>query len=204
MDCLNGTDYYLQQLQASLPRGAAWSRDPDGTWTRVLDASAQELTRIDCRGAALFNEALPDTTQELLEDWERVLGLPDECLPRDDSIESRREAVLAKLRAQGGQNAAYYLELAAWLGFAGGRIQEFLPFTCNSVCTDSLYTDPWRYVWIVEVPQLPPGNEDRDRALECLLNRYKPAHTHVIVRYATHYYVLPGYWEPGYAEGEQP
>ena len=195
---------YAAQLLALLPPGRAFTGEAGTVTADLLDALAQELTRIDARAVSVFEEALPDTTRELLPDWERVVGLPDACAPLDTSESARREAVVARLRAQGGQNADYYIQLAAWLGYPGGVVEEFAgrAFTANSNCTDHLYSDPWRFVWILEVPRLPDGS--RDWQLECLLQRCKPAHTHVIVRYATHYYVQPDYWELGYAVGDLP
>lgn len=191
-------EQYREQLCALLPPGRAFSCDAGTVLRDLLDGLSLELERIDARSVVLFGEALPDTTLEMLPAWERVVGLPDACSPLDTSIEARREAVLARLRAQGGQSAAYFIALAEWLGFPAGVVQEFRPFTANSDCVDFLYTDPWRFVWILEVPRMPEGS--RDQQLECLLQRYKPAHTYVIVRYATHYYVSPDYVESGYFE----
>ncbi|WP_368565481.1 YmfQ family protein [Pseudoxanthomonas sp. UTMC 1351] len=193
-------DRYREQLQALLPQGAAWPRRLSTVWSGLLSGLAQELARVDGRGVDLIDEALPDTTVELLPDWERVLGLPDGCLPREDTMQARREAVLAKLNAVGGQHAAYYIALADELGYAGAWVEEFHPFTATSLCTDPLNTDPWCFVWVLHVPQLPPGNEATDRALECLIARYRPAHTHVVVRYANRY-IRSGYIKPGYFKG---
>lgn len=195
-------DHYRQQLKALLPPGRAFSRETNTDIHRLLDGVAQEFARIDARGDDLLIEAIPTTCIELLPDWERVLGLPDGCLPRDGSIVARRQAVLAKLNAIGGQTAVYYIGLADSLGYPGARVEEFHPFTANSECIDFLYSDPWCFVWILHVPQLPPGNAASDRALECLIARYRPAHTHVIVRYSDHLYVYTGFVEPGYLEGD--
>ncbi|MDI9240729.1 YmfQ family protein [Lysobacter sp. LF1] len=194
--------HYRQLLKALLPPGRALPAESDSQLHALLDGLAPEFARIDARAMRLIVEAMPDTTEELLPDWERVLGLPDGCLPRDDSLESRRKALLAKLVAQGGQSAGYFLLLAESLGYPGARVQEFKPFTCNSRCNEPLYSHVWRFAWLIEVPKLPPGNEARDRTLECLLNRYKPAHTHLIVRYAVRLFVLPDYTDPNYIEGE--
>lgn len=56
---------YLQQLQALLPIGAAWSRDPDAEITKALTGMAQEFTRVDGRGEALLSEFNPATAVEL-------------------------------------------------------------------------------------------------------------------------------------------
>jgi uncharacterized protein YmfQ (DUF2313 family) len=199
MDRVTAQDY-RDQLHALLPKGAAWPRRLTTVWSGLLSGLAEELARVDGRGLDLIEEALPDTTLEMLSDWERVMGLPDECLPRDDSVESRRAAVLAKLIAQGGQSRAYFIGLAASLGYPGAWIEEFVPFTAGSQCNDPLNSDPWCFVWWLHVPQRGPDSDGRDRALECLINRYRPAHTHVTLRYAKGY-VRPGYVTPGYVKG---
>mgnify|MGYP000979212013 FL=1 len=70
---------YLAMLQALLPRGAAWVREPDAVLTRLLAASAEELARLDSMAWRLLDETNPQTAIDSLEDWERLLGLPDEC-----------------------------------------------------------------------------------------------------------------------------
>jgi uncharacterized protein YmfQ (DUF2313 family) len=193
-------DQYRQQLKALLPPGWVFTRERGRVLDGVLDGLAQELARIEARGADLIDAALPDTTLEMLPDWERLLGLPDECLPRDSTLQARREAVLAKLVGQGGQDAAYYVDLARVLGYAGGWVEEYRPFLAVSPCIDPLNTDPWCFVWVLHVPRLPPGAGANDRALECLVNRYRPAHTFVRFVYAEHYYVLPDYVAADYFE----
>ena len=72
-------EQYRQALQSLLPPGPAFTREPNALLTKLLDALAQELYRADLRAAQLIDEAFPDTTTELLPDWERVAGLPDAC-----------------------------------------------------------------------------------------------------------------------------
>jgi|GEM_PF-2742733 len=79
-------DDYLALCQNLLPSGPAWPRESDAFVTRLLDAWAQELARIDARVDALIEEADPRTTSELLDDWEREYGLPDECLFRTTTL----------------------------------------------------------------------------------------------------------------------
>lgn len=74
-------DDYLALLAALLPPGAALPRQADSVLMRLLSAPAAELARIDARAAALLTEALPNTTAELLGDWETAFGLPDACSP---------------------------------------------------------------------------------------------------------------------------
>jgi uncharacterized protein YmfQ (DUF2313 family) len=189
---------YLDQLQQLLPPGAAWPRDPDAVLTRVLDAEAEELARVDGRAADLLEEADPRTTLELLPDWERVTGLPDQCLPAGTSLVERREAVVARLTGLGGQSVAFFMQLAAVFGYAV-EIVELRPFIAgHSVCGAPLGGDhDIRHVWRVVVPDLRVvefragasacgdrlGEIRRAEVLECLFQRLRPAHTRLVFQY---------------------
>lgn len=111
------TEQYLTLLQNLLPTGAAWSREPDSTLTQVLTVIAGAMAKAHNRAADLLDELDPRTTLELLTDWERVCDLPDSGAALGETIAARRGAVVARLTATGGQNAAYFVALAASLGF---------------------------------------------------------------------------------------
>lgn len=193
------TGQYLQLLQNTLPPGAAWPRGADANLTKLLTALADEFARIHNRAEGLFDEADPATTLELLPDWERVLGLPDDCSGAADTIQERRAAVLQRLTTIGGQSIAYFLGIAEDLGYAGTTIDEYRPFECGGAeCGDPLNGAPSvRHEWRVNVPDPritdflcgesecgdPLGDIDRADDLECLLTRLKPAHTTLIFAY---------------------
>ncbi len=192
---LTGTDY-RRQLQALLPRGAAWTRALGAVLTRVLDAIAQEFARIDARARRLIDEAIPTTTTELLPDWERVAGLPDNCSGvLRDTLQGRRLDLVSKLAATGGQTPAYYREVARALGYVV-TIEEFRPFRVGSRVGGRLYDEPWHHAWQITAPnthmtyfragQSRVGERLRawgNQALECRINQLKPAHTVVIFAY---------------------
>lgn len=72
---------YLSQLISLLPPGDALAREPGSRLERLLSVPAAELARVDGRVEALLTESDPARTAEMLEDWERALGLPDVCYP---------------------------------------------------------------------------------------------------------------------------
>lgn len=121
---------YLSMLQALLPRGLAWTRATGSRLGALLLASAGEPARVDEAAHRLVDEIHPTTAIEGLEDWERVLGLPDECLPAGTSLQERRSAVLAKLRDEGRQDLAWWYDLAASMGYEV-TIEEHWPFICG-------------------------------------------------------------------------
>lgn len=188
---------YLKQKQALLPPGKAFNRDKDSDLTALLESLCPELKRIDDRARQLLKEAYPDTTLELLPDWERVAGLPDPCLgDAAQSTEERRAALVAKLTQIGSATPQYFIDLAASLGFEV-TITEYRPFQVGrSQVGDALTNGPWVYTWQVSGPEVTVsffrtgvsrtserlgtfGNE----LLECTLNAQKPAHTLLIFTY---------------------
>lgn len=198
----HSAEAYQAQLAALLPRGRAWPREGDSTLMRLMLAEADELARIDGRAADLFEETDPRATLELLTDWERVAGLPDNCIPAPDSIAERRAALLSRLTGQGGQSRAYFIELAARMGYAI-TIDEFRPFVAGSDAGEDLNGDDWAHAWRVNV--LPPavdtgtgftityftaGSDAGERLagfgsldLECVISRARPAHSVVLFSY---------------------
>lgn len=188
---------YLESLQALLPQGFAWPRAADATLTRLLLAWAGELARVDARAADLVEEADPRTASELLADWERVAGLPDPCVAAfgvTQAAGERRAALVARLTAIGGQGAAYYVALAAALGYTI-TITEHRTFTVKSKVNDPLNDAEWRFAFSIHAPLdtvrhftvrsgvneplASWGNE----LLECVIRRLKPAHTHALFAY---------------------
>lgn len=194
---------YAAQLRALLPQGAAWARDPDSVLGQLLSGLAEELARIDARADTLIEEADPRTTLELLADWERTAGLPDTCYGQPDNIPERQVALTSRIVDLGGQSRAYFIALAASLGYVVS-IEEFSPFRCGDACGKPCYDDAWAHVWRVNVQPLeydfPAGQFTFAQFrcgdvcgkplrgwgaidLECLITRYKPAHTRVLFSY---------------------
>lgn len=188
---------YREQLKSLLPPGQAFPRDPGTTLHDLLDGMSVELARIDARSEALPVEANPSTTNELLPDWERVAGLPDKCSGvLEQTLQGRRKALLTKLTSTGGQSQAYFIELAASLGYTV-TISEYRPFRAGlSSAGDALTNGAWVFTWLVRAPEVSvtdfraglsaAGERLRtwgNDTLECKLNQLKPAHTIAIFAY---------------------
>lgn len=169
-------DDYLRQLQALLPPGAALTLEPDGILTKFLHGLAEELARVDSRGGDLVDQVDPRTSDELLGEWETLLGLPDTCAAALVTLAERQAAAFARLIASGGSSRAYFAAICASLGLAV-TIEEFRPFVCAlSRCGDALNGPATvRHIWRVTVP----GAENS--YLTCLLERLKPAHTNLVI-----------------------
>lgn len=163
---------YTRQLQALLPPGAAWPREPEAALTQLLGGLAEEFARVDARAADLVDEADPRTTDELLADWERVAGLPDPCAGPAVTVGLRRSALLARLTARGGASRTYFQDLIGALGYPGAIVEDFQPTIADLACADDPLMDEtleacadwsgagdalvdegaeWRFTWIATI-----------------------------------------------------
>lgn len=189
-------EQYQSQLLDLLPPGAVWPRDLDTGLAKLLLAKADEFARVDGRADQLIEEADPRTTSEMLSDWERVVGLPDECMDLAPTPDERRQRLHQKLAWQGGQSVSFFINLLDVLGYAGCTISEFRPFRANSKCNAALNQGGWRYAWRINVPSSVtvrnmtatspcnvPIRRWGDSSLACILARYRPAHTVLYISY---------------------
>jgi uncharacterized protein YmfQ (DUF2313 family) len=177
-------EWYARQLKQLLPPGALWWLDPGSWLSTQLLAIGDELARVDGRGEALVDEWDPRTALETLPDWERVLGLPEGAAALSSVTAERQAAVARKLAARGGQTAAYFIGLAARLGFVV-TVVETVAHTWRmdvdlSQSTATLAVSEFR------AGSARAGDRVANRSvadLEYVINRAKPAHTVVLFAY---------------------
>jgi len=191
------TDQYRDSLLGLFPPGAAWAREAGSKLYKWADGFAYECARIHSRALEFFDQVHPETTTELLSEWEAVLGLPDACTQSSQTIAQRRAAVVAKLSVPGGNSPQFYIDMAAALGFTV-TITDFEPFQVGrSVVGDALTNGEWQYAFQINAPtttEIPFrvgtgtvgealavwGNDE----LECRITAAKPAHAVVLFVYS--------------------
>lgn len=160
---------YRNILIKLAPSGPCWSTDPNSNWVKLLDGIAQEFARIDGRSIDLVNEAFPDTSTELLENWERVVGLPDLFSDPAATLQERRNAVMFKLQARGGQSTEYIQGLIESLGYSNTTVDAFA-FAADIGCADGyLFDDAWLHYFVVIVHDSVPNRtlfEARVRSIQ--------------------------------------
>lgn len=187
---------HAELLKRSLPPVAY---DPNATLISAeLQADGSALDAAQVGGDLIVSEADPSTAYQLLPDWERVLGLPDDCigtLPL--SFEQRIVAVKTKYTAQGGQSRAFFIGLSASFGITGATIDEFTPASCNSNCNAQIWSQADRFAWRLNLSgaaQVEGANCNsncnaqlqswaRSAMLECTVSKFRPAHTTAIFNY---------------------
>lgn len=189
---------YAHLLRSLMPRGLAWYNPADSVGDNDIQGEAEELARIEARAIYLvLEEFFPQTTFELLEEFETEYGLPDPCTTLGATYEERIEDLLRKIRTIGGQSIPYLVEVVGSLGI-DIEIEEFQPFRAGmNRVGDRLYSMDWRFVFLVTGPdtraysfrsgQSCAGDRLRwwrgNETIECIINRLKPAHTLALFGY---------------------
>lgn len=128
-----GGDAYAEAWSNLLPTGLAWPREASTVLMKIVRGLGQVWGNlVDRRAADLLEiETDPRLTVEMLADWERAWGLPDNCfLGVGQSIDERRKFLVLKMTLQGGQSRAWFIWVAAQLGQVVA-ITEFAPFMCG-------------------------------------------------------------------------
>jgi len=107
-------------LAAYIPKGAkVWGAVHlvGSVFFLLLRGLSRELVRVEKAIQLYRQHQIPDVTVLYLEEWEKALGIPDDCfLKTGDEIERLRD-VKAKLASLGIQSANDFVELAALFGF---------------------------------------------------------------------------------------
>jgi uncharacterized protein YmfQ (DUF2313 family)/photosystem II stability/assembly factor-like uncharacterized protein len=139
---------YVQALIQLSPTGDLWTIESGSVLHNLYTALAVELERIDTRVLELLDEADPQTTTELIDEWEEMCGLPTACVT-PTILGERRAAIVARLRGSLGQSPSAYQQIAEAVGY--DRIawdkHPYPPFKVGiSQVGDQLNT-LWHYVW---------------------------------------------------------
>ena len=191
-----GDQDYQQAMLRLLPKGRAWRSDAGSNLAAVLLALAPTYTRSTAAAAALLVDAFPETTLNLLPEWEASLGLPDPCLGPNPTLQQRQDGVRAKFAQRGGQSVAFFTAQAAAIGYPI-TVTQFAPFTVGQVVGLPLYGVAWAFAWQVNAPTFSVhyfevGHDNvgeplaswGNTTLQCELGRLAPAHTTLLFSYS--------------------
>ncbi|ENA6021094.1 TPA: putative phage tail protein [Escherichia coli] len=162
---------HQRALLQLLPDGLAWDKQPGSIIASLCQGLSQATERVSWTGNQLLSERFPDTSRLLLEDWERYLGLP-ECDMAGATIQERQRYAGNKYRMKPSLNREFYIRFAAEFGYEID-IQPSAESQWISIVT--VKTDVrYRHMNVLD-HILTPLRIYEGGALECILNRYKPA-----------------------------
>lgn len=190
-------EFIKDKIRQLLPPGPAWELEAGTTKEALIEAIADIYARIYQRTSILIRDSNPLYAAEMFESREAEAALPDPCWGGDATMLERHEGLIHRWRSRGGQSPAYYKALAESIGFSI-EVEEYRHFQAGaSHAGDKVSNDSWNHAWAVIAsnehikdimvagfgsagdPLKKWGNE----MLECMIERYKPAHTTVLYKY---------------------
>ena len=132
----------------------------EGDLSDDFDLEGSHLDDVYNRASDFLTEIFPDEALELLSDWERVAGFPDDCFGVETDPVIRRNNVLSRIAGYGGISNAYFIQLASNLGFTI-TINEFYPFRVGIEGMGDLILDPeFQFIWECVVAEADSGTTD--------------------------------------------
>lgn len=195
---MNLTDY-KEMIWGLFPQGKAWTREKNNALEDFISAISEECVRIDGKSVALHSEADPRTALELLGDWEKDFGLPDECTPLAGTTRGRRAAVMAVRNQERALHKQVFINSATAIG-EDIEIYEWQPFVCGIsecgsphmiggeeirfTCTITVYGYPVHWFEAgISVCGDSLGAWTDAAELICRINKIKPAHIKIFFDY---------------------
>ncbi len=139
------------------------------------------LDQVQVGAQQLLSEMFPDTCSELIDDWERLLGLPDVCTGRLPDLSRRVAAVAAKWAEKRQLSAPALIGVAQAMGFAV-TITNYAARRYGQAVFGTAYCGrAWANTITITAPDIPV----QDRAvLECTFARLRPAHVYLDFNYS--------------------
>lgn len=190
---------FLSALQALLPRGLAWPRDPSSVMGQVMAGLAPTWARHTEQNNNLLVDAFPPTAVQLLPEWEAALGLPDPCAGPAPTIAQRQAQVVARFAGSGGQSVPYFINYALMLGYSV-TVTEYVASRVGQSRvgqSNSRMGQQWSFAWQINAPLITVTQSRTGSAragdplaswgnavLQCEISEVAPAHTMVIFAYS--------------------
>lgn len=145
-------EQYQAALLALLPKGDAWPTDLDSDMAKLMHGIAEEFARIDARAEDQLRESHPSSAAEMFEEWEHQYALPLPCITDEQTMVERRAALVQAYQAHGGQSRAFFIAVAAALGFTI-TIDEFIPMHAGCLAGAPCNGEDWAFVFQVNAPE---------------------------------------------------
>jgi len=163
----------------------------NSNYRQLLRGIGGELFTSEGYLISLNDEYLPDQTVLFIEEWEKALGIPDDCLSIAESNDERRKNILIKLAALGVQTVEDFENLSDIFGVdvivkAGFDVETEFPGIFFDSISDSRFTIVVDF--IVEAASRFPltfpfvFGDGEIAILECLFSKLKPGNCNVLFR----------------------
>ena len=153
---------------------------------KLFFAFGHELFNFQERIYSLIREMIPGLARELLPEWERDLGLPDQCSLQTTTVEERSRVAHAKYTTKyTGLSRPFFLQYAQNVG-STVKIYDLVgsgqPFRVDKARVDRtpadgisgarLWSSGATFKWIVEIQKDDPNKN----YLHCRFYQMNPAH----------------------------
>ena len=150
---------------------------------QFLEGLAVESRIAESLVKAYLDDFIPDTTVNFIDEWEKVLGIPDDCFTGEGTLSERRAAVLIKLAAMSVQTTDDFERVASIFGLTVNCIPGIdsgyvapaseLRFTIViEYVAEAPYVFPYEFPLFFGSPSIP--------ILTCLYQKIKPANCQII------------------------
>lgn len=122
-------EQHTEVLASFVPVGRAYEAafKKGSNLERYLSASSNEFKRLQDLIATFLAQLDPNTTENFISEWEKALGIPDQCIPIASTDDERRDNIVLKLNALSVQTEADFIALAALFGFTITFIEPAFP-----------------------------------------------------------------------------
>lgn len=191
------TEEHTNALAAYLPNGPLFEAKNinDSNFRQLLRGLAGELFTAQGYLVTLNDDYFPDVTVNFLDEWEKALGIPDDCFPGTGSMNERRRDIVTKLASLGIQTDADFEELGTIFGvtvsvYPGIEFSSVFPATFPFIFFDSAKQARFTLIvdfTVTEASKFPlifpfTFGSGEIGVLECLFRRLKPANCDIIFR----------------------
>jgi uncharacterized protein YmfQ (DUF2313 family) len=168
--------------------------NPQSNWFKLLQGLGFEFLLFDDKIKYVKSQYDIYNTIDLIEEWEKMVGIPNSCVPIARTLEERRNNVLSKFITQECTTKSQFELIAKTLGFdinvmAGADLTRFplkfpIMFASSEVSPFLIIvnlSDKYKKTFPFDFPV--PFQASAPDILSCFFERLKPAHTKIIYRY---------------------
>jgi uncharacterized protein YmfQ (DUF2313 family) len=189
-----------QSMADYLPGGKLFeAKNIEGSNLRkLLQGLSYEIIRAEKNHKIIADNMIPIFADELIEEWELFLGIPDECFKVDENttLIDRRKFIIAKLALMEVTKAEDWINLAEFFGYDIKIEHETdfstIPLPVPFLIASDLKASKFTMIIVINFSGILPdtiplsvpftiGSSPLD-FIKCLLNKVKPANTRLVFK----------------------